>query len=47
MLEILGVQVPVTKKIFYTKRSPVVLDYLNAIKKGERDAMIYFKNVSV
>ncbi len=45
MINILGLKFPVTGKVMYTKSSPIVMDYINAMKAGKNEARDIFKNI--
>lgn len=38
MITILGVQFPVSEKVFYPKKTKVVLSYIKAMKEGKEEA---------
>lgn len=45
MITILGIQLPVSEKIFYPKKSEVVLSYIEAMKTGKGEAKKVLKSL--
>jgi hypothetical protein len=45
MITILGVQLPVSEKVFYPKKTEVVLSYINAMKAGKEEVKKVLKNI--
>lgn len=46
MITILGVQFPVSEKILYSKKTEVVMSYINAIKEGKSEARKVLKKTN-
>ena len=38
MITILGVQLPISEKVLYPKKTEVIMSYINAIKEGKGEA---------
>lgn len=45
MITILGVQLPVSEKILYPKKTEVIMSYINAMKEGKGEAKKILKNI--
>jgi hypothetical protein len=46
MITILGIQFPVSDKILYSKKTEVVMSYINAIKEGKGEAKKILKKIN-
>lgn len=44
-ITILGVQLPVSEKVFYPKKTEVVLSYISAMKAGKEEVKKVLKNI--
>ena len=45
-ITIFGVQVPVSEKILYPKKTEVIISYINAMKEGKGEARKVLKKIS-
>ena len=45
MITILGIQFPVSDKVLYSKKTEVVMSYINAIKEGKGEAKKFLKKI--
>ena len=46
MITILGIQLPISEKVLYPKKTEVVMSYINAIKEGKGEARKVLKKIS-
>lgn len=45
MITILGVQLPISEKVLYPKKSEIVMSYINAMKEGKGEAKKVLKKI--
>lgn len=45
MITILGVQIPISERVLYPKKTEVVMSYINAMKEGKGEAKKILKKI--